>query len=147
MVTREKLEKETEVFFERHWSLAAIPAWNFSWSWCDPIANHELSGVYALFRGDTLIYIGMGNSHGNGIHRKQSLGKRLLAHVLEIAPPGAEVAYILEERWKNAAVDLVATIGFPQEFAYLASALEHYLIEKLKPPGNYAKCTQKMINK
>jgi GNAT superfamily N-acetyltransferase len=139
MATREQLEKETRVFFDRHWSFATTPSWNFSWNWRSQIPDHDLPGVYALFSGDTLVYLGLGSYHGNDAHKKQGIGKRLLAHVLEIAPKDSKVRYILEERWQNAAVDMVATIEFPQECAYLASALEHYLSEALAQQRNHAK--------
>ncbi len=139
MTSREYLEQETGIFFGRHWDAAAIPAWDFSWNWCGPVPNHEHSGVYALFCGETLIYIGLGASRDHGSFKKNGIGKRLLAHVLEMAPADSDVSYLPEERWRNAAVDSVATIGFPQEMAYLACALEHYLIEKLNPLENHIK--------
>ncbi|MDR3412040.1 MAG: hypothetical protein P4L87_14040 [Formivibrio sp.] len=140
MANKEKLEKETGIFFDRHWGGTEKPSWNFTWNWCGSIPNHDLSGVYALFSGDRLIYIGSDHGHNHGANnKKHGIGKKLLAHVLEIAPADSDINFIPEERWLDAAVDLVATIGFPHETAYLACALENYLIEKLDPPGNHVK--------
>lgn len=137
MCSREHLEKETGDFFDLHWGEEAIPAWNFSWNWCGLIPNHDLDGVYALFSGGELVYVGLGAGRGHGTHKNHGLRKRLLAHVLELTPADSDAHYILEPRWRNAGVDQIATLGFPSESSYLAYALEHYLITKLDPPENH----------
>ncbi|GHU49817.1 hypothetical protein AGMMS50289_26740 [Betaproteobacteria bacterium] len=43
------------------------------------------------------------------------------------------------KRWLALGVDLLATIGFPPEYNYLALALEDYLIGELNPSENSAK--------
>lgn len=137
MATREDLEEETKIFFDLHGSSMTALRWNFSWDGRGAIPNHEFDGVYALLRGETLLYIGVGAGHDHDTLKKYGLRKRLLAHVLEVAPTNSDVPYILEQRWRNAGVDKIATLGFPPEVSYLACALEHYLIAKLDPPENH----------
>ena len=140
MITKEHLETETKKFFDLHWgSSPQIPTWDFSWNWCNAVPNHELGGVYALFSGDALIYIGLGASIGGGIYKNRGISRRLLAHVLQITPAGSSASYEPQKHWKEASVDSIATIGFPPELTYLACALEDYLIGKLNPPKNNVK--------
>jgi hypothetical protein len=140
MATKAELEAETSDFFDRHWQgTKEIPQWDFSWEWCNAVPNYKLGGVYALFSGENLLYIGLGASRGGGIYKSHGLSRRLLAHVLKIAPEGSTTSYIPQEYWENCSVGLVATIGFPDEFSYLACALEDYLIGRLNPPENSVK--------
>ena len=92
-----------------------------------------------MFSGEALTYIGLGASRGGGIYKNHGLSRRLLAHVLKIAPEGSTISYVPQERWKNCSVNLVATIGFPDEFSYMACALEDYLIAIFNPPENLIK--------
>ncbi|MBS1156754.1 MAG: hypothetical protein H6R07_2678 [Proteobacteria bacterium] len=137
MAARDSLVQETGNFFDLHGGNMATPAWDFSWDGCGAIPNHELDGVYALLSGETLVFVGLGAGHSYGSQKKHGIRKRLLAHVLEVAPADTDVNYILEQRWRNAGVDRIATLGFPPETSYLACALEHYLIAKLDPPENH----------
>ena len=74
MITKEHLETETKKFFDLHWgSSPQIPTWDFSWNWCNAVPNHELGGVYALFSGDALVYIGLGASIGGGIYKNRGI--------------------------------------------------------------------------
>ena len=140
MITREYLETETKKFFELHWgSQLPLPTWDFSWNWCSAVPNYKLGGAYALFSGESLVYVGLGASVGGGIYKDRGISRRLLAHVLQIAPAGSSTSYEPQKYWKDAAVDSIATIGFPPELTYLACALEDYLIGMLNPPENNVK--------
>lgn len=147
MAARENLEEETRIFFDLHGGKMETLTWNFSWDGRGAIPNHEFDGVYALLRGETLLYIGVGAGHGHDTQKKHGLRKRLLAHVLEITASDADVSYTLEQRWRNAGVDKIATLGFPPEISYLACALEHYLIAKLDPPENHKTHHPKTIDR
>ncbi len=69
MSDKESLVRLTRAFFSKHWgSGEAVPAWDFSWNWCGPVPNYLLGGVYALLKGDTVLYIGVGTSRGAGIY-------------------------------------------------------------------------------
>lgn len=70
-----------------------------------------------------------------GIRR---ISRRLLSHVIQISENDASV-YEFQKRWAVLQADLVATIGFPADYNYLACALEDYLIGKLNPPENQMK--------
>lgn len=140
MPTKSNLVADTELFFKRHWEIEDnFPHWDFSWSWRGPVPNHLLGGLYALFSGEKLLYIGLGASRGGGIYQDRGISKRLMAHVLQSAPMTSNVSYIPRDRWHQLGVDLIATIGFPKDCDYLAPALEDFLIGQLNPPQNSIK--------
>lgn len=132
-----KLITKSSEFFTRHWgSETQSPEWDFSWAWSGAVPNYKLGGLYALFRGDELKYIGLGNSRGGGIYQQRGISRRLEKHVLSIAPKEHPSGYVPQPRWADIGVDKVATIGFPAELSYLAPALEDYLIGELDPIEN-----------
>ncbi len=142
MDDKELLSAQTLDFLSLHWGLNDTPPqWDYSWTWCNSVPNYQLGGLYALFSGNKLLYIGLGASKGGGIYKDRGISRRLLAHVLEIAPKDSPLSYVPQERWRDLQVDLVATIGFPENVNYLACALEDYLIGKLSPPENRLKRT------
>lgn len=98
--------------------------------------EYALGGLYALLAGNTVIYIGLGNSRGGGIYQERGISRRLGAHVLSLAPEGCEKSYVLQPRWQAAGVTDIGTIGFPAGLSYLAPALEDFLIGELNPPEN-----------
>lgn len=136
MRNRNNLIKRTEEFFLRHWDKESSPEWDLSWKWCGSVPNYKLGGLYALFRGDELLYIGLGNSRGGGSYTDCGISRRLIAHVIKTAPVNTDVSYILRERWSKLGIDCIATIGFPVERNYLSPALEDYLIGELNPREN-----------
>lgn len=134
------LVKCTQEFFSMHWNITeAIPEWDFSWNYMGPVPNYLLGGVYALLKGDEVIYIGLGISRGSGIYKDRGLSRRLMAHVCHAAPKGYTTDVILLERWLSMGVDKVATIGFSEKRNYMAAALEDYLIGCLNPTANCVK--------
>lgn len=140
MSDQERLSAQTKEFFSLHWGLnEEPPEWNYSWRWLNAIPNYQLGGLYALFSGNKLLYVGLGASTGGGIYKDRGISRRLLAHVLQTAPKDTSVSYEPQDRWKAIQVDLVATIGFPAGRNYLACALEDYLIGELNPPENQMK--------
>ena len=140
MSDKSMLIEATEDFFAKHWAVKEeIPQWDFSWEWKGPVPNYLLGGVYALLKGDDVLYVGLGNSRGGGIYKDRGISRRLMSHVTRSAPAGSPVDSILRERWFDAGVDKVATIGFKQEFNYLAPALEDFLIGRPSPAENQMK--------
>jgi len=132
-----KLDEKTEIFFKRHWGFeGCYPIWNHSWDWCGSVPNYLKCGVYALFRSDELIYIGLGNSHGSGNHTERGISRRLGSHVFKIAPAGSVVSYICREKWDKLGVTRISTLGFDEGKSYLSPSLEDYLIERLDPIEN-----------
>lgn len=137
---KQDLQATTSQFFELHWGTKSTwPAWDFSWNWSGPVPNYELGGLYTLFADEALIYVGLGASRGGGIYQDRGISRRLLAHVIEIAPKGSGVSYVPRQRWREASVTSIGTIGFPIGTTYLACALEDFLIGRLNPPKNSLK--------
>ncbi len=140
MKNRELLTSKTDAFFLKHWNLdLQPPVWSKSWEWIGPIPNYNLGGVYALFKGDELVYIGLGASRGGGCYPDSGLSRRLMAHVYRSAPKGSERDAVPRDRWQEAGVTCILTIGFPVEYNYMASALEDYLIGEINPLENNIK--------
>jgi hypothetical protein len=138
ILTKNDLTAYTKRFFDTHWGIAfPPPTWNFSWDWVGPIPNYQLGGLYALFVGEELVYIGLGASRGGGRYQDSGISRRLGAHVYRVAPPGDK--YVPRERWEQLGVTMVATLGFLADYNYLAPALEDYLIGKLSPCENAMK--------
>jgi len=125
------LIEKTNEFFERHWNENQnFPTWNFVWQWRGVVPNYLLPGLYALFKDDELIYIGLGWGGA-----KRGLSARLESHVLKIEKSGNDKWYVTQPKWAELGVNRLATIGFPADYGYLP-ALEDYLIERLNPPAN-----------
>lgn len=141
VVCKPDLVRASKDFFDKHWGVHGdVPQWDFSWRWNGAVPNYLLGGLYALLSGDRLIYIGLGASRGGGLYQERGISRRLIAHVISSAADrNAGRDYVLQSRWDDLGVDVVATIGFPLEYAYLAPALEDYLIGRLNPPENLMK--------
>ena len=137
MPGKPELVSKTQTFFNRHWYGGdEPPSWSFEWAWTGPVPNYRLGGLYALLKDDELIYVGLGNSRGGGIYKERGISRRLESHVVDIAPAGSAVTYVPKQRWREAGVTQLATLGFPEEFSYLSPALEDFLIGELNPPQN-----------
>ena len=134
-----KLKQSTDEFFQRHWSSASLPCQRPDWKvWENflygSVPNHDLGGCYVLFSGDELLYVGLGASRGGGPYPNHGISRRLTKHVIESDPQRGGDRSRLREPWNN--VNAIFTIGFPNECAYLAAALEAFLIRELNPPSN-----------
>lgn len=146
MPSRVHLDAETDKFFTLHWGLPLdTPHWDYSWTFCGPVPNYLLGGLYALFAGESLVYVGLGASRGGGIYQDRGISRRLIAHVLRPSSDKAVADYELAQRWVDAGVTKVATLGFPTEYNYMALALEDYLIGKLSPSQNKLKNSEQPI--
>lgn len=140
MKNRKDLISKTNEFFRKHWNIdQPPPTWSVAWEWVGSIPNYNLGGVYALFRKDEFIYLGLGASRGNARYPDSGLSRRLMSHVYRSAPKGSLQNLILRERWVKAGLTSISTIGLPSEFNYLASALEDFLIGELNPLLNDVK--------
>ena len=132
MNLKQMLIERTNEFFERHWSdNQNCPTWNFDWQWRGAVPNYLLPGLYALFKDEELVYIGLGRGGA-----ERGLSARLESHVLKIEKCGNDKWYVPQPKWAELGVNQLATIGFPTDYGYLAPALEDYLIERLNPPAN-----------
>lgn len=132
------LLKNTDYFFRDHWNdktLGKHPQWsNIHTNFNQSIPNYDKQGVYAFVKGDEITYIGVGTSRGSGRYRGNGLSARVMKYCRWL---DKETYGPIDERLKDAGA--LVTIGFEQEHAYLANALEIYLISKLQPKYNYIK--------
>ena len=112
------------------------PVWNFDWNWIGAVPNYDRGGVYALFAGEKLLYIGKGVSRGGGLYVNRGLSARLQTHVCKVAPPGSAVSYVPRPAWAAHGLDLIATLGFDKDRNYLAHSLESFLISNIDTPEN-----------
>lgn len=130
----------TEEFFSKHWSkdlLQAPPQWSAQYKFEGSLPNHDKQGVYAFVKDDVVTYIGVGTSYGGGRYAGHGLGNRFQAYskVIDGAHTPTDVRLI--------EAGSMITIGFSKEYAYLANALELYLIGRMDTeynvnrPGRY----------
>ena len=128
------LRRCTSEFFQLHWPAACgdAPTWQ-QWPppFQGPVPNYNLRGCYALSVGRQIVYIGLGVRKSGGYLKDHGISIRLLGHVVGPNPDGT---HSLREKWSD--VSDIYTIGFEGSRAYLAPALELYLIEVLHPPRN-----------
>ena len=139
MITVSQLHQATTKFFDRYiaknldlpttWS---APKKTDGTSGLSP--NGDRSGCYALLAGDEVKYVGVGRSWKKGRYQENALDARIRAHGLLVDK--ATNTYITRDKWRALGIDSLVTIGFPHELFFLASALEDYLINELKPEGN-----------
>lgn len=135
--TLSNLILNTQAFFKIHWNetiLGMPPQWSAIHNDFRKIPNYDKQGVYAFVKGEEITYIGVGTSRGGGIYRGNGLSARVMKYCRWL---DKETYGPIDERLKDAGA--LVTIGFEQEHAYLANALEIYLISKLQPKYNYIK--------
>lgn len=141
MTKIQDIEKATKEFFARHWYNAENiepMVWKYGWRWEGSVPYHDKGGVYALLdEMGEVIYIGLGASIGNPTYPEHGISRRLLAHVLVADKDKGRGYYKPHENWLE--VRDIAAVGFPKEYAYLAPALEDFLIRKFSPIRNQTK--------
>ncbi|HFD32907.1 MAG TPA: hypothetical protein ENJ28_09420 [Gammaproteobacteria bacterium] len=135
MDIKEELKKYTNEFFEKHWCIQKIqappPQWSQEYYLKGCMPNHDKQGVYAFLTEKEVIYIGVGASRGSGRYRGHGLGKRIQGYTRCI---GKDLYEATDQKLKDA--DSIVTLGFEQEYSYLALALESFLISRLSPKYN-----------
>ena len=141
----EGLKKATWEFFRAHWNLDRINKWPPCWSdryyLVGPLPNNHLQGNYAFISKEEVVYIGVGAGRNPGRYEGAGLGSRLNKY-MRVKKGGRSVPevsrpYEFIEQWAD--VDSLVTIGFDREEAYLAYALEVFLISSLDPKYNSQK--------
>ena len=133
MQTLNGLKAETAIFFNKHWG---FPTTAPEWQTCNnflttSVPNYDKGGCYALFEGDTLVYIGKGISRGTPRYVEHGISRRMMKHIYK-----GESQRELTETWVKRHITSCATIGFDTDQTYLAVALEVFLIRKLLPKYN-----------
>lgn len=133
--TKANLIGLTKEFFAKHWNEALIG--KKAPEWCEPqevkygnpLPNHDKQGCYAFVDGEAVAYIGVGTSRGGGLYRGHGIGKRFQAYAKYVDG----VYQIVDKRFVGCKA---MTIGFEVEEAYLANALELFLIGRMPTKFN-----------
>lgn len=137
----ETLKTLTQTFFKLHWNLeelGANPIWSDKDTEFRKIPNYNKRGVYAFVKGDEITYIGVGASQvKNPLYANHGLSDRFKRYVGWIDKPN-NIFGVKDERLKDAGA--VITLGFEPDQAYLAYALEMFLISHMKPVHNKVGC-------
>ncbi len=132
MATFHELTSKTDEFFDLHWPHGENrPAWCGNlWTGIGPVPSYDSQGCYALVEEDAIKYIGVAVGRGSSKHRNFGLSYRIVSYLQKVDgnaefkfKPGLEYTGLY-------------TIGFPEKYAYLALALEQYLISQLAPVKN-----------
>jgi hypothetical protein len=135
------LKSGTREFFSRHWDrrrLGPAPTWSSAWEFLGGIPNNDRPGCYVLLQGEDVVYIGSAVGKGKARYPNSGLGGRLQAYCSrDFSVKASDVA---SRRYKPTAtangVTALATIGFETKHWYLATALELFLIDRLRPKRN-----------
>ena len=132
----ESLKLLTTEFFSRHWNELIIglpfPVWSERYEFIGSLPNYDKQGVYAFVTQEgEVTYVGVGTSRGSGRYRGHGLGARFQAYSQVVNDAHSPT----DSRLKEA--DGIITIGFSIDFAYIANALELFLLSRLRPRYNY----------
>lgn len=133
--TVDNLKKLTNEFFSMHWNSEVIksklPNWSDIYQFNGSLPNYDKQGVYAFVKNGTVTYIGVGaSSNGTGRYAGHGLGKRFQAY--SKVEGGKHVP--TDSRLIDAGA--MITIGFNSAQAYLAYALEMFLVGKIETAHN-----------
>ncbi len=133
--TVDNLIKLTNEFFLMHWNSDIIkskyPSWSETYRFNGSLPNYDKQGVYAFVKDETVTYIGVGaSSNGTGRYAGHGLGKRFQAY--SKVEGGEHVP--TDPRLLDAGA--MITIGFDPAQAYLAYALEMFLVGKIETKHN-----------
>lgn len=126
-------------FFHRHWPtvLGSFPAWNDEWNLHGSMPGHDSQGIYVLMsKTGAVLYIGVGASLGDGIYIGCGLGARIKRYIRVSKRENNETSYSPKSEWAERGLSKIVTLSFEKEYAYLAYALEAYLLRELKTPFN-----------
>jgi len=132
--TVSNLKSLTDKFFEAHWNDKVLgqepPAWSEEYRFVGNLPNHNKQGVYAFVKDGVVTYVGVATSKGSNNYRGHGLGKRFQSYSKVIN----DVHTPTDQRLIDAGA--MITIGFDQKHAYLANALELFLIGRIDTEHN-----------
>ncbi|RUO38621.1 hypothetical protein CWE13_02965 [Aliidiomarina shirensis] len=142
-VTFDAIKAAADEFFHRHWpsSEAEVPSWNIPWDLVGTLPGHNKQGIYLLLgEHDEVLYIGVGASLGGGKYTGYGLGRRTNQYFrMAEGQRGVRVKnrqYAPKKKWADRGVSQVVTLGFHQDYAYLAYGLEAFLLREIETPYN-----------
>lgn len=135
--TVDNLKALTDKFFSLHWNDSCIrekpPAWSNRWIFHNEIPNGRKQGVYAFVdQKDMVTYIGVGTSRGSKGYEGHGIGSRFYQAYIRVIDEGKYQPK--DKRLEDAGG--VMTIGFEPAQAYIANALELFLIARLNTKHN-----------
>jgi hypothetical protein len=127
-VRQVELTEATAVFFDRHWNVPEPrPHWcETAWDGIGSVPFHDQPGCYALLRDGLVVYIGSAVGVGSKRYRSFGISFRLNSYIRRDRGRrrgDGKPVYRFRRNHTGA-----YTIGFPPQYAYLALALEHFLI-------------------
>jgi hypothetical protein len=143
--TMVQLQEKTIEFFKRHWK-GKPPLWTQWEVWQlgtklssdDSGTWHHRGGCYVVFVKGEVRYVGLALTPGlNELNGKKGILDRLRRHV--ITRSGHDLKDKTRVRWGivEPVEDIhIHVIAFPDDYRYLAAALEAFLILELGPKGN-----------
>lgn len=142
-VAFDEIKSATDEFLRRHWTSTGVevPSWNVPWDLVGTLPGHDQQGIYLLMgEEDEVLYIGVGASLGGGKYVGYGLGART-SQYFRVAEgqrgvPVKDRRYVPKKQWADRGVSKVVTLGFNQDYAYLAYGLEAFLLRETKTPYN-----------
>ncbi|MGO5000539.1 hypothetical protein [Oceanisphaera sp. W20_SRM_FM3] len=142
-VMLDTVKEFTDSFFEKHWSshLPTRPEWNDVWAFIGGLPGGDTQGVYLLMsENEEVLYIGVGASKVGGRYSGHGIGSRV-SEYHRMAEGQRSVSleqrkYIPKGDWAERGLAKIVTIGFTSEYAYMAYALEAFLIRETETPHN-----------
>jgi hypothetical protein len=142
-VTFDAIKAASDEFFRRHWSTSEteVPSWNSPWDFVGTLPGHNKQGIYLLLgEHDEVLYIGVGASLGGGKYTGHGLGSRMNQYFTmaegQRGVPLKNRQYAPKKKWADRGVSQVVTLGFHQDYAYLAYGLEAFLLREIETPYN-----------
>tara|TARA_R110000772_G_scaffold95317_11_gene193601 strand:- start:8595 stop:9062 length:468 start_codon:yes stop_codon:yes gene_type:complete len=142
-VTFDDIKASSDEFFRRHWSSSEVevPSWNMPWGLVGTLPGHNKQGIYLLLGAhDEVLYIGVGASLGGGKYTGYGLGVRTNQYFRmaegQRGVPVKNRQYAPKKKWADRGVSQVVTLGFNQDYAYLAYGLEAFLLREIETPYN-----------
>lgn len=142
-VSFESVKNSASTFFEKHWNIAspARPEWNDVWAFIGGLPGGDTQGVYLLMNeSDEVLYIGVGASKVGGRYSGHGIGSRASAyHCMAEGQRSVSLEqrkYVPKGDWTERGLAKIVTIGFTSEYAYMAYALEAFLIRETETPHN-----------
>lgn len=118
-----------------------LPTWNEPWDLVGTLHGHHMQGIYLLLgEDDEVLCIGVGASLGGGNYVGHGLGSRTSRYVKmadgQRSEPVENREYVPSGVWATRGLAKIMTLGFSQDYAYLAYELEAFLLREIETPYN-----------
>lgn len=148
-ISIDSVKQLTTTFFEKHWNItdAPTPDWNEPWNFIGGLPGGDTQGVYLLMNDDhEVIYIGVGASIVGRAYTGHGIGSRVNNYIRmadgQRSVPLDRRKYEPKGEWAERDLSNIVTLGFSQDYAYMAYALEAYLLREFETPYNKVRSTR-----